>query len=427
LREGGRLAGAIEVLSDIAERSQPASSALREWGRKRRFAGAGDRAAIGNLVYDALRKRCEIAARMGEDSPRALALGATALWRTLPELEAVFSDAEHAPPPLSEAERTALAAQSGDVTEAARANLPDWIIPSFRRVFGADWADEGAALSERPPLDLRVNTLLSDREKAMRALGRLHPETAPVSPVGIRFPAGGAAARTPNVMVETAYLKGWVEVQDEGSQCAALLSDVRPGQQVLDYCAGAGGKSLALAAMMENKGQLFAYDSDRARLAPIHDRLRRARTRNVQVREPGSELGDLKGRMDRVLVDAPCTGSGVWRRHPDAKWRLTELALERRIAEQSAVLAEAAEFVKPGGELVYVTCSLLPEENADRISAFLAEHPEFAPVPLMPRWNTVFGEESPRPMEGDAGALVLTPRRTGTDGFFVAALKRQAA
>lgn len=421
MRDGGRIAAAIDVLTDIAGRSQPASEALREWGRTHRFAGAADRAAIGNLVYDALRRRSEIAWRMGDDSPRALALGAASLWRSLPQLEAAFADDTHAPEPLSEAERTAIA-RTDEPPPEARANIPEWLVPSFRRAFGPDWAEEGAALSERPPLDLRVNTLVSTREKAMKALARLGPQETPISPVGIRFPAG-PGGRIPNITIEMPYQKGWVEVQDEGSQCAALLTCAQPGEQVLDYCAGAGGKTLALAAAMENTGQLFAYDSDRARLAPIHERLRRARTRNVQVREAGADLSDLEARMHRVLVDAPCTGSGVWRRHPDAKWRLTGQALERRMAEQDAVLREAARFVRPGGELIYVTCSVLAEENGDCISVFLAANPQFSRLPLGPRWDALFGS-APCPPELEAGAMVLSPRRTGTDGFFIAALRR---
>ncbi len=424
MREGGRIAAAIDVLAEIAGRAQPASEALREWGRAHRFAGAGDRASIGNLVYDALRRRSEIVWRMEADDPRALAIGAASLWRSGAQLEHAFSGDEHAPAPLSDAERAALARPLENAPPEARANIPDWLIPSFHRMFGGVWAEEGAALSQRPPLDLRVNTLVADRDKALKALARMEPQPTPCSPVGVRFPAGAGASRTPNIVIEMPYQKGWVEVQDEGSQCAALLAGAQPGMQVLDYCAGAGGKTLALAAAMENKGQLFAYDSDRARLAPIHERLRRARVRNAQVRSPGADMDDLKGRMDLVLVDAPCTGSGVWRRHPDAKWRLTPRALQRRMAEQDAVLAEAAQFVKPGGALVYVTCSLLPEENADCISVFLSARPQFSRSPLGPRWVEQFGADAPPPMNAEAGALALTPARTGTDGFYIAALRR---
>jgi 16S rRNA (cytosine967-C5)-methyltransferase len=231
------------------------------------------------------------------------------------------------------------------------------------------------------------------------------------------------------VQVEPAYQKGWFEVQDEGSQLAALLVRARPGEQVLDLCAGAGGKTLALAAAMANKGQIVATDRDRTRLAPIFDRLKRAGTRNVQVREAGAALDDLTGRMDAVLIDAPCTGTGIWRRRPDAKWRLTERAVEERMAEQRTILADAARYVKPGGRLVYVTCSLLPEEDGDQVEGFLATHAEFrvasdrevvAPADaVQPAPGTLFEDA----LTQSAG-LVLSPRRTGTDGFFIAVISR---
>jgi 16S rRNA (cytosine967-C5)-methyltransferase len=195
---------------------------------------------------------------------------------------------------------------------------------------------------------------------------------------------------------------------------------------VLDLCAGAGGKSLAMAAGMSGKGRLVATDGDRARLAPIFDRVKRAAAHNVEVRRAGADLNDLAGRMDVVLVDAPCTGSGTWRRRPDAKWRLTERALANRIAEQDAILAEAARYPKPGGRLVYVTCSVLPDENEDRIAAFLAAHPEFAVVPPVEAIAAadVLPSVAQAALLTDHG-IVLSPRRTATDGFFISVLRRQ--
>ena len=184
----------------------------------------------------------------------------------------------------------------------------------------------------------------------------------------------------------------------------------------------AGGKTLALAALMDNKGQVFATDADRARLAPIFERLKRNGVRNVQVREAGAPLDDLKGRMDAVLIDAPCTGTGVWRRRPDAKWRLTDRALAERLGEQTALLSDAARYVKPGGRLVYVTCSLLPDENADQIAAFLADHADFIAVPPAEVAAPVPGLADAALVSG--GGLVLSPRRTGTDGFFISVLRR---
>jgi 16S rRNA (cytosine967-C5)-methyltransferase len=199
----------------------------------------------------------------------------------------------------------------------------------------------------------------------------------------------------------------------------------KPGEHVLDLCAGAGGKALALSAAMANKGQILATDSDRTRLAPIFERLKRAGTRNVQVREAGASLDDLAGRMDAVLIDAPCTGTGVWRRRPDAKWRLSERALSDRLAEQSALLSPAARYVKPGGRLVYVTCSLLPEENQDQVGAFLSASPAFrarspADVAAGAGLSPAFADAVRSLPEG----VILSPARTGTDGFFVAVMER---
>ena len=233
--------------------------------------------------------------------------------------------------------------------------------------------------------------------------------------------------RNPALAAEADYIKGRVEIQDEGSQLAALLSAAKPGEQVLDLCAGAGGKTLALATMMQNKGQIYASDDDGRRLAPIYKRLERAGARNVQVRAPrrGQDaLADLAGACDLVLIDAPCTGTGAWRRNPDAKWRIRPGALEQRVADQDATLAAAVRFVKPRGRILYVTCSLLREENEDRVAAFLAIHPDFHAV-------------AAREMADEAGlpqlaafastlgpGLRLSPATTGTDGFFVVMLAR---
>jgi 16S rRNA (cytosine967-C5)-methyltransferase len=271
---------------------------------------------------------------------------------------------------------------------------------------------------------MRVNRLKSERGKVAKALERFAATAASVSPDGLRIAATEGDGRHPNVTVEPAFQKGWFEVQDEGSQLAALLTAAKPSEQVLDLCAGAGGKTLAMAAMMENKGQIHATDSDRARLAPIFDRLKRAGARNVQVREAGRPLDDLAGRMDLVLIDAPCTGTGVWRRRPDAKWRLSERALADRIAEQDALLAGAVRYLKPGGRLAYVTCSLLPDENGERIGAVVAANPEFHAVPPA---EVIAAAGLPGLTEASRATetgLILSPCRTRTDGFFVAMLRR---
>ncbi|HUE45541.1 MAG TPA: RsmB/NOP family class I SAM-dependent RNA methyltransferase, partial [Aestuariivirgaceae bacterium] len=233
--------------------------------------------------------------------------------------------------------------------------------------------------------------------------------------------------RNANVEAEPAHARGWFEVQDAGSQVAALMTAAQPGQQVVDVCAGAGGKTLALAAQMANKGQIHAYDADRHRLRPIFERLKRAGARNVQVipADEPQRLEGLERGADVVLVDAPCSGSGSWRRRPDAKWRLTPEALERRVAEQTEALERGAGLVKPSGRLVYVTCSVLPEENADQVAGFLARHPDFAVVPFAEVWRAAIASEPPPSADGSDQTLLLTPARHDTDGFFVAVLARR--
>jgi 16S rRNA (cytosine967-C5)-methyltransferase len=427
VRFPGRLAAAIEILAEVEIRHRPVSEALKAWGVASRFAGSGDRAAIGNLVYDALRRRASHAWAMGDDSPRALILSvAVRDWGETPEaLAEAFAADPHAPTALTADETARLVAADplADALDHVRADLPEWVAGRFATALGADWVSEGAALAGRPPLDLRVNTLKSSRERVMKALHRLAPEETAISPVGIRFPAGPRDARTPNVLADEAYLKGWFEVQDQGSQLVSLLAGAAPGEQVLDLCAGAGGKTLAMAAAMGNKGQIFAYDSERPRLAPIYDRLKRNGVRNVQVRAPlRGALDDLVGKMERVLIDAPCTGTGTWRRRPDTKWKLTEAQLAQRVTQQHALLEEAMRFLKPGGALVYVTCSLLPDENGGQVRRFLASHPDFAPEPTGPLWARHF-PAAPSPILSEHG-LTLTPRTTATDGFFISVLRK---
>lgn len=431
MRLPGRMSAAVAVLADIETHRRPVAEALKAWGLANRFAGAGDRAAIGNLVYDALRRRRSHAWTMGEDTPRALVLSVVVReWGETPDaLAALFAGDTHAPDPLSDEERTRLSAADplADAPDAVRADVPDWIAPLLEESLGEDWIAEGQGLAGRPPLDLRVNSLKSDRERAMKALARLSPVEGPVTALGLRLPAGPRDARTPSVLSEEAWRKGWVEVQDQGSQAVAMLCGARPGEQVLDLCAGAGGKSLALAAAMANKGQIFAHDADRHRLAPIHERLKRAGVRNVQVRSPGAgALDDLVGRMDRVVVDAPCTGSGTWRRQPHAKWKLTPEQLDSRVQEQAAILDQAATFVRPGGVLVYITCSVLPQENGWQALAFLERYPDFAVQPGSAAWHRAFAGTGARARFTPEGGVQLTPFRTTTDGFYAVSFVRRA-
>ncbi|MET0748943.1 MAG: RsmB/NOP family class I SAM-dependent RNA methyltransferase [Rhizobium sp.] len=427
MRLGGRLQGAIEILADIEARKRPVADALKDWGLGHRFAGSGDRAAIGNIVYDALRMRLSHAFLMDDDGPAALAHAVLfRQWGVTPESLAADTEGDRfAPEPLSEASTAAFASRSlSDAPGYVQGDIPEWTQPSFERAFGADWLDEAKALAERPTLDLRANALKSSRDKAAKALERVGAHPAKIARFGIRIAAGEGASRLPNVTAELSFQKGWFEVQDEGSQIVADLVMPAEGDQVLDYCAGGGGKTLAMAAAMNNKGQVHAYDSDRKRLAPIIERLKRAGTRNVQVHDDKNSLTPLIGRFDKVLVDAPCTGTGTWRRRPDTKWRLTQKNLDERIGQQQDALTQASEFVRPGGVLVYVTCSVLPEENEAQVLRFATEHPQFEIIESLSSWGTLFGTDAPQPRSSDGKTITLTPASTDTDGFFFCRMRR---
>jgi 16S rRNA (cytosine967-C5)-methyltransferase len=430
MKSGARLAAAVAVLTEISARHRPAALALADWGKASRYAGSGDRSAVGNLVYDVLRRRGSIAARMGASTPRALVLGAAgrALGLDAAQIAEAADGSRHALAPLTDGERSAL-----ERTEPLRegemlADIPAWIIPALREALGDSLPAEAAALSERAPVDIRINTLKSTREAVLAELASLAPVATDHAPNGLRFAAPEGAGRTPNVEAEPAHGKGWFEVQDQGSQIAARLVDARPDHEVLDLCAGAGGKTLALAAAMKGKGRIIAHDNDKTRLRPIFERLTRSGAKNVEILAAGDAeaLSGMTERFDRVVIDAPCTGSGTWRRRPDAKWRLKPRNIEQRLAEQRDVLAEAAPLVKSGGRLVYITCSLLPAENTDQVAAFVAANPAFSLVPYADVWRDVMPGEAPASADGRTGSLLLTPARHGTDGFFIAILARSA-
>ncbi len=426
MRPGARQQAAIEILSTLESQRRPAADAVKDWMLSHRFAGSKDRAEIGDLVFGALRWKQSSAWRMGEDSPRAWVWGALRWgfgWSAEQIEQSSYND-PHAPSPPTEAERDALAnATLEGAPPHIAGDYPEWLDASFARAFGDQRAEEGAALAAPAPLDLRTNTLKATREKLIAALSESPklseaPQASPHAPEGVRIP--WKQGRTFPWGTEQSFLKGWFEVQDEGSQLAALLSGVEPGMQVADVCAGGGGKTLALAAAMQGKGQIYAYDIDGRRLAPLKARADRAGAHNIQIRPPlrtKDALEDLRDRMDVVFVDAPCTGSGTWRRNPDAKWRLRPNALGKRLEEQREALAMAAPLVKQGGRLVYVTCSVLPEENEDQVAAFLATEREFAPEALSASF----------PAYARTHGLQMTARLTACDGFYVAALQRTAS
>ena len=429
-----KLSAAIELIEAIDTQRVPAAKALKEWGTAHRYAGSGDRAGIAGLVWDVLRRRASSAWIMNSDTPRARVLGMLKAERKM-DVEAIAAlcdGGRFSPEPLSDAEHAALSSRTVDDAPAHIAgDYPEWLDGHLTAVFGDDRVAEATAMASRAPLDLRVNTLKAKREKVLGSVKHLGAVETPWSPMGLRIDLG-ADARNPGIHAEEDFIKGAIEVQDEGSQLAALLSGAKPGEQVIDLCAGAGGKTLALAAMMQGKGRLIATDSDKRQLAPIYERLSRAGVHNCDIRTPkgpDDTLSDIHASADLVVIDAPCTGTGTWRRNPDAKWRMRPGALEVRIKDQIEVLERAVPLVKAGGRIAYITCSVLPQENNEQIRGFLARHPDLSVVPaeqvISVLWDKAeaFAAATYQSPEG----LLMTPRRTGTDGFFVSVLARKKA
>ncbi len=427
MKIAGRVAAAIEILAEVFDRHRPASEALKDWAKAHRFAGSSDRHVIGTLVYDGLRNKLSAAEQAGGEDARAVALGTLAtIWRLpLADIETLSAE-QFGPGPLTDAEQKALSTQPSDLPTYIAANFPPWLENSLKSVFGENLRDEMAALCQRAPIDLRVNTLKCDRTKLLDTFVKFGATATSLSPIGLRVPPAGIDARNVNVEAEPAHGLGWFEVQDEASQIAVLLAGAKPGQRVLDLCAGAGGKTLGLAAVMKNEGTIIAHDRDKHRLRPIFERIGRSGATNIEVLpyDEGIKLEKL-GPFDLVVADAPCTGSGTWRRKPDAKWRLQPKQLTIRIKEQVDVLDQAASLVKVGGTLAYFTCSLLPEENTKQVAEFLSSHRDFKIMPYGAMWKANIGTEVPVSADGSEETLLLSPVRHHTDGFFVGLMQRQ--
>ncbi|EJF78046.1 RsmB/NOP family class I SAM-dependent RNA methyltransferase [Bartonella birtlesii] len=427
MRLGGRLYAAIDILKEIETRHRPIGEALKDWGLSHRFAGASDRAAIGTIVYDVLRRRYSLQWRMESDDMRDVVFG-TLLDTGKMTIEQVDSELEgdrFAPQVLGSKQRQSWQKQQLiDAPDYIRGDIPQWCQAHLFPVFTDNWVIEAAALATRPSLDLRVNSLKATPEKVFKELAKTKAQPLLWFRQALRIAPIEKFGRHPNVQMEPAFQRGHFEIQDLGSQIVTYLVEAKAGMQVLDYCAGAGGKTLALAASMENQGQIYAYDSNKARLAPIFDRLRRAGVRNVQARGNVEELKPLVGQMDIVLLDAPCSGTGTWRRRPDTKWRLTLEQVKQRQTEQKVILNEAIDYLKPNGRLVYITCSLFVDENEEQIFRFLQQHSNFYPINMRALWQQHFSFSSVQPNFSNHG-LTLSPAATKTDGFFLSVLQKK--
>ncbi len=437
---GARLATAIEILGEVlAHPNRPADAVVGDYLRQRKFIGGGDRRAISERVYGVLRRRAQIewwlehARHVGEVSPRmrVFADGVLTDGLIVERMEKTIDAGRYRPASLTDAERATLKRLEGHTlghpgqSRATRLNVPAWVEPHLDTAFGDSFEREVAALAEPAPVDLRVNPLKGERAAARAALAEegIEAHNTKLSPLGLRLKARASVVAT------QAFRDGLIEVQDEGSQLVGLLVGARPGMQVVDFCAGAGGKTLAIAASMENKGRVVACDVSAFRLERSAQRLRRAGVHNVERRALDAEgrkwLKRHAGKFDRVLVDAPCTGIGTWRRNPDARWTLKPEDIAELPPKQADILATAARLVKPGGRLIYATCSLLPVENETQVADFLTAHPDFAAAPIAGAWSENVG--TPFPSGAASGDwLRLTPARHHTDGFFVAVLERKA-
>ncbi|WP_428393917.1 RsmB/NOP family class I SAM-dependent RNA methyltransferase [Lichenicoccus sp.] len=414
-----RLAAAIALLEAIeASPRRPADAVANGFFRDRRYIGGGDRRAVADQVWFVLRHWRRLAWWIervgGETSPRLLAASMAVLeGRPAESVARAFSGGRYAPDTLEAAELRVLDALNGhtiahpEMDDAVRLEVPDWLLGRLQARFGNDIEAELAALTGAAPLDLRVNLLRGTREAARASLAEeaIESEPTPLSPWGLRVRG------RQNVTATAAFKSGLLEIQDEGSQLVVAALDAGPEMRVVDYCAGAGGKTLGLAMTMGNRGHIVACDVSAPRLEGAVRRLRRAGVHNVErhLIVPGDKWAKRRAAsFDRVLVDAPCTGTGTWRRNPDARLRLREQDLAELVVKQADILQRASALLRPGGMLVYATCSVLAEENELQIEAFRAQHPAFSLVA-----HTAASQY-----------LRLTPRRDGTDGFFAARLAR---
>ena len=410
-------AHAEAVLGQLLRFDHPADAVVSRYFREHRQLGHADRAFVAETVFAVLRRGRSIEARCaGQLSDRRRLLATLAIVRG-------WSQRELAPVLKASEEEWLAAAKAvpeADLPPAVRCDLPDWLYARLEQQFGADEVLAlSRAMNQSAPLDLRVNTLKGDRDTLLAKLAADDIAATPgsLSPLAVRLRDKPALAKHP------LFLEGAFEVQDEGSQLLGFLLEPKRGEMVVDFCAGAGGKTLLLGALMRNTGRLYAFDVSDKRLANLKPRLARSGLSNVHParieHERDQKIKRLAGKADRVLVDAPCSGLGTLRRNPDLKWRQDETSVAELTVKQAAILYAAATLVRPGGRLVYATCSLLSAENDEIVAAFLEKHPDFSLLPA----SAVLGKQGIA-CEGDV--LRLLPHKHNTDGFFAAAMERKA-
>ena len=425
MRPAARAKAAIELIEEIemARRSDgaPADRIISSYFRARRYAGSKDRRAVTDMVYGILRERGELAWKLSEvglqESPRSFVAARRAASG---EGEGLYgewlADDEHGPTPFTDEERegfSRLAALPGtSMPGGARRNLPEWLNAVLESRYGDDLNALMEGMAGRAAADIRINTLRADPDEPFKGLE--DATACSFSPMGIRL------TERLNLSSIPAYREGRVEVQDESSQLAAILCCAAPGEQVIDYCAGAGGKTLALAALMDNKGQIYAFDTDWRRLGRLPERAQRAGARNIQIVR---DLASLPEKVNAVLLDVPCSSSGTWRRNPDLRWRLTADRLSAFVDTQRALLQEGAKYIPIGGRLIYSVCSIVPSEGEEQIEAFLAANAGFRLLSYSEIWP-ISDRAAPETASTNPGCLLLLPHLHKCDGFFVAVLER---
>ncbi|MFO1249332.1 MAG: RsmB/NOP family class I SAM-dependent RNA methyltransferase [Alphaproteobacteria bacterium] len=399
-----RVQMAIEILDGLETTAQPTDRFLKSWFRTRRFAGSKDRRAIADHVFAIQRRLAQLSHRINDTSRGRMI---AALLENGEDVAALFSGG-YGPAPLTVAERAAMTATPSPAPDWVTGEYPLWLEGELKRAFGDDLAAEMAAFIGRAPTDIRANTLKTTRDALLAELSAV---PTPYAPHGLRI-TGDATALSQSPLFEA----GAFEFQDEAAQIASALCAVVPGMRVLDLAAGAGGKSLALAAAMQNQGEIVACDVRGEALLELEKRAARAGA--TIIRTLPLEHVQPSGLFDVVLVDAPCSGTGTWRRQPELRWRLTSARLAELTGIQDRLLDQAAALVIPGGRLVYATCSILPVENQDRLAAFRTRHPGFVPTDLGQTWGS-------NPPPGLGADFRASPAKTGTDGFYCAGLRRE--
>ena len=410
MRPAARLRTIAELLPQALSDRQPADRIMQQWGRQNRYAGSKDRRDISDRLFAILRHYGGLTARLGSDDPLLVTMLATHLLGDvmLDEIVAMADGSQYGPPPISAADEKTLthAAASPPADRANGLSIPPWLMADIAAQLGDETDAVMQAMLTRAPLDVRVNTLQADRQAAHDALQDDDIETMPLAKIDTALRVHGTA----QITMSAAYRAGMVEVQDAGAQAVAQICDARPFETVMDFCAGAGGKALALAAQMNNKGRLLVHDAIKTRMRHLPERVTRAGAEIIETVSP-EHLRDFDTQCDLVVVDVPCSGAGRWRRAPETKWRLTAEALADLHKLQAEILQKAAALVRPEGRLAYITCSLLGSENDRQIDKFLEQNQGFEPM------------ESYGPMGAQARHM-LHPLNAETDGLFIALMRR---